>query len=274
MRITALSGSIGAEIGGVSLSGTMPDALVQEIRAAWLTHGVVFFRDQDLSPGEFLAVARRFGAPVEYPFVKGIEGFPEIIQVLKLPHERVNFGGVWHTDTAYLDAPPMATMLLGREVPQTGGDTMFASLSAAWEALSPALQAMLRPLRAVNSSAKADVSKTREDRIKDSARDDARRQYEALHPVVRTHPETGRLGLYVNAGHTARFEGMSEEESADLLGFLFRHCVKPEFTCRFRWQPGSLAFWDNRACLHYPINDYHGHKRLMHRITLAGDVPA
>ena len=273
MQITTLSGAVGAELGGVTLSGQMPEALVREIRAAWLAHGVVFFRDQDLSPGEFLAVARRFGQPVEYPFVKGIEGFPEIIQVLKLPHERVNFGGVWHTDTAYLDAPPMATMLLGREVPAAGGDTMFASLSAAWEALSPAMQAMLRPLRAVNSSAKADVSKTREDRLKDSARDDARKQYEALHPVVRTHPETGRLGLYVNAGHTARFEGMSEEESADLLGFLFRHCVKPEFTCRFRWAPGSLALWDNRACLHYPINDYHGHQRLMHRITLAGDVP-
>ena len=273
MQITTLSGAVGAELGGVTLSGQMPEALVREIRAAWLAHGVVFFRDQDLSPGEFLAVARRFGQPVEYPFVKGIEGFPEIIQVLKLPHERVNFGGVWHTDTAYLDAPPMATMLLGREVPAAGGDTMFASLSAAWEALSPAMQAMLRPLRAVNSSAKADVSKTREDRLKDSARDDARKQYESLHPVVRTHPETGRLGLYVNAGHTARFEGMSEEESADLLGFLFRHCVKPEFTCRFRWAPGSLALWDNRACLHYPINDYHGHQRLMHRITLAGDVP-
>ncbi len=274
MNVQKLSSAVGAEISGITLSGNMPDDAVRDIRATWLEHGVVFFRDQHLSPGEFLAVARRFGAPVEYPFVSGIDGFPEIIEVKKLPHERVNFGGVWHTDTAYLDAPPMATMLLGRDIPPAGGDTMFASLAAAWDALSPAMQAMLRPLRAVNSSAKADVSKTREDRIKDSARDDARRRYDALHPVVRTHPETGRLGLYVNAGHTAHFEGMAEEESADLLAFLFRHCVKPEFTCRFRWQPGSLALWDNRACLHYPINDYHGHMRLMHRITLAGDVPA
>lgn len=273
MKIRKLGGAIGAEILDVTLSGDMSAGQVAAIRAAWLEHGVVFFRDQDLPPTEFAALARRFGQPVEYPFVKGIEGFPEIIEVKKLPHEKVNFGGVWHTDTAYLDAPPMATMLVAREVPEAGGDTLFASLRLAWEGLSPALQAVLRPLRAHNTSAKADVSKTREDRLKDSGREEARKSYDALHPVARTHPETGQISLYVNAGHTARFEGMSEEESAPLLDYLFRHSVKPEFTCRFRWAPGSLALWDNRCCLHYPLNDYHGHLRLMHRITLAGDVP-
>lgn len=274
MRVRQMAGAVGAEIDGVSLSAEMDAGQVAEIRAAWLAHGVVFFHGQDLPPAALLGVARRFGTPVEYPFVQGIDGFAEIIPVLKLPHERVNFGGVWHTDTAYLDAPPMATMLVAREVPDAGGDTMFASLSAAWAALSPAMQAMLRPLRAANSSARADVSKTREDRLRDSAKPGAPTQYEALHPVMRTHPETGRPALYVNAGHTARFEGMTEAESAPLLEFLFRHSTSPEFTCRFRWQPGSVALWDNRCCLHYPLNDYHGQKRLMHRVTLAGDVPA
>jgi taurine dioxygenase len=186
----------------------------------------------------------------------------------------VNFGGLWHTDTAYLDCPPMAAMLIAREVPPFGGDTLFASGTAAYEALSEGMRRLLDPLRAVNSSAKADVTKTREDRLKDNSRADARPVYEAEHPVVRTHPETGRRALYVNSGHTSRFAGMTEAESAPLLQFLFAHQTRPEFTCRFNWAPGSLALWDNRCVLHNPINDYHGHRRVMHRVTLAGDRPA
>ena len=189
----------------------------------------------------------------------GIEGYPEIIAVTKLPHESVNFGGIWHSDTAYLDEPPMATMLLAREVPPAGGDTMFANMYAAYDALSPALRAMLDPLQAVNSSALADVTKTREDRIRELGPSDRDVPvYEAVHPVVRTHPETGRKALYVNVAHTARFEGMTEEESRPLLQFLFQHQVRPEFTCRFRWSAGSLALWDNRCVQHNPVNDYHG----------------
>jgi len=145
---------------------------------------------------------------------------------------------------------------------------------AAYDALSEAMKGLLAGLRAVNSSAKADASKTREDRVKSSGTDAAREDLVAEHPVVRTHPETGRKALYVNIGHTVRFSGMTEDESAPLLDFLFRHQVRPEFTCRFSWQPGSIAFWDNRCTLHNPVNDYHGHRRLMHRITLAGDLPA
>lgn len=272
--IRPLSPVLGAEIRGVDLRGALSDAAVREIRDIWLDRAVVFFRGQDLSPQDLVRVARRFGEVVEYPFVKGLDEAPEVIPVVKLEHERVNFGGVWHTDTAYLERPPMATMLVAREIPPVGGDTMFSSGAAAWDALSSGMKALLRPLRAVNSSAKADASKTREDRRRDSGRDDARPAYEALHPVARTHPETGRLALYVNAGHTSRFEGMTEEESAPLLDYLFRHQVRPEFTCRFRWEPGSVAFWDNRQALHHPLNDYHGHRRVMHRVTLAGDVPA
>jgi taurine dioxygenase len=167
----------------------------------------------------------------------------------------------------------MASMLIAREVPPFGGDTLFACQYLALEALSPGLQAMLATLTGVASSAKADVSKTREDRIRDGGRDDARKAYLASHPVVRTHPETGRRALFVNVAHTSHFSGWTVDESAPLLDFLFSHQVRPEFTCRFRWQPGSIAIWDNRCVQHNPINDYHGYRRVMHRITLAGDVP-
>ena len=235
---------------------------------------MVFFRDQQLDADAYLAFARRIGEPVRYPFVKGFDTHPEIIEVAKLPHETVNFGGIWHSDTVYLERPPMATMLLARELPPYGGDTMFASMYAAYEALSPGMRALLDGLEAVNSSALADVSKTREDRIRDAGSEADEQHFVATHPVVRTHPETGRRALYVNRAHTASFAGMTEAESAPLLQFLFEHSVRPELTCRFRWEPGSLALWDNRCAMHNPVNDYHGFTRRMHRITLAGDLPS
>ncbi len=272
IEVSPIAGALGAVISGVDLAADLREETVAEIRRAWLAHLVVFFHDQSLTPAEFLAFARRIGDPVEYPFVKGMEGFPDIIEVKKLPRELVNFGGIWHSDTVYLERPPMATMLIAREVPEYGGDTLFANMYDAYEALSPAMQRMLGALRAVNSSALADVSKTREDRIRDSGAE-GDKEYVAEHPVVRTHPDTGRKALYVNVAHTARFAGMTEDESRPLLRFLFEHSVKPEFTCRFRWRRGSIALWDNRCAMHNPINDYHGYTRTMHRITLAGDVP-
>ncbi|OJY70979.1 MAG: taurine dioxygenase [Rhodospirillales bacterium 70-18] len=274
-RITVqrIAGALGAEIAGIDLAAPLDESCLAALRQAWLAHGVVFFRDQPLAPADFLAFARRFGAVVEYPFVKGLDDYPEIIPVVKLEHERVNFGGIWHSDTAYLEVPPMGTLLLAREVPPHGGDTLFANQYLAWEGLSEGMQALLRPLRCINSSAKADVSRTREDRMRDNAPAAPPRQYEAEHPVARTHPETGRTALYVNVAHAVRFAGMTEAESAPLLAFLFAHQVRPEFTCRFRWRPGSLALWDNRCVQHNPVNDYHGFRRVMHRITLAGDVP-
>jgi len=272
LRVEPIAGALGAEITGVDLAADLADETTAEIRRAWLEHLVVFFRDQVLEPQQFLAFARRIGKPVEYPFVRGIEGFPEVIAVTKLPHETVNFGGIWHSDTAYLERPPMATLLIAREVPTYGGDTMWSNMYAAYEALSPAMQRLLDGLRAVHSSALADVSKTREDRIRDGGIGDTK-DYLAEHPVVRTHPETGRKALYVNVAHTVRFAGMTDDESRPLLRYLFEHSVRPEFTCRFRWRTGSLALWDNRCALHFPINDYHGHTRTMHRITLAGDAP-
>jgi taurine dioxygenase len=273
LKVEPVAGALGAEITGVDLSKDLSDDTVVEIRRAWLEHQVVFFRDQDLPPARFLAFAGRFGEPIEYPFVKGLDEAPKIIPVLKLETEKINFGGIWHSDTAYLEAPPMASMLVAREVPASGGDTLFASMYLAYETLSDGMKRMLEGLVAVNSSAAADVSRTREDRIKDSARADAKKEYQAAHPVVRVHPETGRRALYVNTAHTVRFEGMTDEESAPLLKYLYQHQVRPEFTCRFRWRPGSLAFWDNRCAQHNAINDYQGQRRLLHRITLAGDIP-
>jgi taurine dioxygenase len=273
IKVAPVAGALGAEITGVDLATARRDETVAEIRRAWLEHLVVFFRDQVLDPAAFLAFARRLGEPVEYPFVRGIDGFPEIISVSKLPHETVNFGGIWHSDTVYLERPPMATMLVAREVPPYGGDTMFSNMYAAYDALSPGMKRLLEGLRSVNSSALADVSKTREDRIRDSGDDGGDREFLSEHPVVRTHPETGRKGLYVNIAHTQRFVDMTEEESRPILRYLFEHSVRPEFTCRFHWRVGSVALWDNRCAMHNPINDYHGHTRSMHRITLAGDVP-
>ncbi len=270
MEVRKLAGALGAEVLGVDLASLGADA-AKDVRRIFLEHLVIFFRDQELSPAQFMAFARTMGQPVEYPFVKGIEGFPEVIEVKKLEHEKHNFGGIWHTDTAYLQEPPMGSMLLAREVPPHGGDTEFANQYLAYETLSEGMKQLLCGLVAVNESAKADVTRTREDRIKESGAE--AKHYVAEHPVVRTHPETKRKALYVNVGHTTRFKGMTVEESAPILDFLYAHQVRPEFTCRFRWAPGSLAFWDNRCTQHNPINDYHGYRRVMHRITLKGDKP-
>lgn len=274
MRIRRLAGALGAEIDAVDLARGIDAVLAADVRGVLLEHGVIFLRGQQLSPAQFMDFACAMGEPVEYPFVKGIEGFPHIIEVKKLEHERHNFGGVWHSDTTYLPQPPMGSMLLAREVPPYGGDTLFASQERAYEALSDTMKRLLEGLRGVSSSAKADVSRTREDRIKSDGTAQANTELRALHPVVRTHPETGRRALYVNVAHTVGIDGLADEESAPLLQFLFQHQVKPEFTCRFSWQVGSLAFWDNRSVQHNPINDYHGFRRLMHRITLRGDTPA
>ena len=271
LDVRPIAGALGAEIHGVDLSRPLDPATVGAIRAAWLEHLVVFFRGQALTPGQQLAFASAFGKPVEYPQLKGLPEYPMITPVVKLEHERVNFGGIWHSDTSYLERPPMASMLYALEVPAKGGDTMFANQYLAYETLSDGLKRTLDGLVGVNTSTKAAASRTREDRLK--AAGEELKVLVGEHPVVRTHPETGRKALYVNVGHTERFRGWTEPESRPLLEYLFAHQVQPELTCRFRWEPGSLAFWDNRCAQHNPVNDYHGFRRVMHRVTLAGDVP-
>jgi taurine dioxygenase len=272
MDITPIAGALGAEIAGVDLSRPLDAASAAAIRQALLDHLVIFFREQRLTPGQYLSFAETFGTPVEYPMIKGIDGYPMITEIAKLEHERTNFGGVWHSDTTYLETPPMGSMLYALEVPPYGGDTLFANQYLAYETLSEPLRRFLDGLTAINTSAKADVSRTREDMIR-NAGDVRAADHAAEHPVVRTHPESGRRALYVNVAHTSHFKGMTEAESAPILDFLFQHQVRPELTCRFGWRVGSLAFWDNRAAQHNPVNDYHGYRRVMRRITLRGDRP-
>jgi alpha-ketoglutarate-dependent taurine dioxygenase len=272
IEVQPIAGALGAEVTGVDLSRRLAPEIVAEIRQAWLDHLVVFFRNQQLSPGGLLSVARAFGEPMEYPQLRGLPECPLVTPVTKLPHERVNFGGVWHSDTTYLEIPPMASMLYAVETPPYGGDTLFANQYLAYETLSGGFRAALERLVAVNTSTKAEVSRTREDRLRESGA--TLKVLVGEHPAVRTHPETRRKALYVNIAHTSHFRDWTEAESAPLLDYLFQHQVRAEFTCRFRWEPGSLAFWDNRCAQHNPVNDYHGFKRVMHRVTLAGDRPA
>lgn len=271
-EIAHLTPAIGTEVRGLDLAQPLPAATLSALRALWLERKVLFFRDQRLTPDQQLAFTRQFGEVEKYPFLPGIEGHPLIAPVLKLPHEKVNFGGLWHSDTTYLEAPAAGATLYAIEIPPLGGDTLFANMVLACETLPADLRARIDGLKAVNSSAKADVTKTREDRLKEVGGKPPQ-EFVSIHPVVRTHPETGEKSLYVNEGHAVRFEGWTEADSLPLLEALYKHQRKPEFQCRFRWSPGALAMWDNRACQHYPVNDYHGHRRLLHRISLKGDRP-
>jgi taurine dioxygenase len=271
VQVRPIAGALGAEVRGVDVGRPLERDVVEEIRQAFLDHLVIFLRDQQLAPPELLAFAQRFGQPMEYPQLKGLPECPLVTPVIKLAHDRVNFGGVWHSDTSYLERPPMASMLYAVEIPPYGGDTLFANQYRAYETLSEGLKRTLDGLVGTNTSTKADASLTREDRLRDTGAQ--LRVLVGEHPVVRTHPETGRKALYVNVGHTTQIKGWTEQESRPLLDYLFGHQVRPEFTCRFRWEPGSLAFWDNRCAQHNPVNDYHGYRRIMHRVTLAGETP-
>jgi len=269
ISVEPISAALGAIIRGVNCDSELSQAVIDEVRAAWLQYLVVFFPDQSVTPEQQLAFSRRFGQPVEYPMIQGLEGTPEVVAVVKLPHEKQNFGGIWHSDTTYLPSPPIGALLLARELPPVGGDTLFANMYMAYETLSVGLKQVLSGLRVVQSSAKAGAARSRVDRIKATSVPEPE-VLEAEHAVVRVHPETGRKALFVNYGHSVRFQGMTEEESEPLLSYLFRHQTRPEFTCRFRWTPGCMAMWDNRCTQHNPVNDYHGHKRVMHRISING----
>ena len=273
IRVRPVAGALGAEITGVALSGELTGSTIGELRQALLEHLVLFFRDQQLTPESLLALARHFGEPVEYPFLRGVDGYPEVVEVIKRRHEKVNFGGVWHSDTTYLECPPMGTLLYALDVPPAGGDTLFSNMYLAYEGLSQGMRRLLAPLRAVNTAGKSVAAATRADRVEEKGKGQNEETVSAVHPVVRAHPETGRKSLFVNVAHTSRFEEMSQEESAPLLSYLWEWQIRPELTCRFQWRAGSLAFWDNRCTLHFPINDYDGHRRVMHRVSLAGERP-
>jgi taurine dioxygenase len=276
MQIQPLAGALGAEIRGVSLT-TLDEAAWREIQRAFLDYAVLVFRDQALEPEDLMRVGGRFGPPCYYPFVTGIEGYPYIFEVVKAEEETTNFGGSWHSDTTYLREPPLATLLYALETPAHGGDTMFASTRAAYEALSDGMREMLAGLAGVNSAAlkygggrSSMHSKIGGMKVHDT---DSAEQYESEHPVVRTHPDTGHKALYLSRSHTIRFKDMSEAESRPLIEFLQEHQTRPEFTCRVQWAPGTLTVWDNRCTQHFAVNDYQGQRRRMRRLTVGPQIP-
>ena len=250
----------------------MSDSTLEELKSAFGRYSVIFFRNQDLTPQQHIDLAERWGSINVNRFFKPLEGYPKIAQVIKEAHQTENIGGAWHTDHSYDEIPAMGSILYARKVPQVGGDTLFSSMYLAYEALSDGMKEMLSGLKAWHSSRHAfgyGVSDSEHYEDGRLANPDLATQ-DALHPVVITHPLTGRKALYVNADFTVRFDGWTVEESKPLLDFLYAHGARQEFTCRFHWEPGSIAFWDNRATWHYAINDYHGEQRIMHRITLEG----
>jgi taurine dioxygenase len=271
--VRPLSPSVGAEVLGVDLAADLGNAQFSEIRRAFHDHGVVVFRDQKLSPEQHLAFSRRFGPINVNRFFRQVEGYPEVAEVLKEPDQKKNIGANWHTDHSYDGIPALGSVLRAIEVPPVGGDTLFASMSNAFDALSEGLKQSLRGLNAVHGSEHV-FGPSRYEREGDDV--DGRlgnpdlATQEAVHPVVIRHPDTGRETLYVNPTFTLRFEGWSAEESAPLLGYLYEHAARPEFTCRVRWHEGSVTLWDNRATWHLALNDYHGHRRYMHRVTIEG----
>ncbi len=272
LHSTPISPAIGSEIHGLDLAKPLPEETLVNLRQTLADRGVIFFRDQELTPDQHLAFARSFGGIEINRFFTPVPGQPEIAEVRKEPDQKKAIGEAWHTDCSYDTEPALGSILYAREVPPNGGDTLFASMYAAYEALSPGLQKMLCTLKAVHSSVHifgATGALANKDMANRIGNPDAAKQY-SVHPVIITHPVSGRKAMYVNRAFTTHFEGWTPEESAPLLQFLYKHAEKPEFQCRFNWKVGSMAFWDNRCTWHYAANDYHGHRRLMHRITLAG----
>ena len=277
MQVEQVAGALGAELRGIDLSQDISNSAASAIHAAFIEHKVLFFREQELSPAEQARFARIFGEPGIYPFIKGLPEAPEVIEILKTEKDTVNFGGSWHSDTAYLQEPSLGTALYALEVPDAGGDTLFANTALAYESLSAGMQQMLDGLIGVNSSESLykggrAAAMARLDGMKDGYNEDAE-VYVSEHPVVRTHPETGIKSLFLSRSHTRHFKDMSTAESEPLINFLSAHMVRPEFTCRFRWRPGSLAVWDNRTTMHHALNDYQGKRRRMRRVTVKGDQP-
>jgi taurine dioxygenase len=277
MRVAPVAGGLGADISDVDLA-LLDDRAFHQIRQAFTSHLVLFFRGQQIGPEQQVELTRRFGPVLRVPYVAHLKEHPDVIAVLKEADERQisTFGNAWHSDFSFLEEPPAGSLLYALEVPAFGGDTLWSNMYTAYETLSEGMRRMLEGLNAIHSGTPygrqggVGIKGSRSIQI---TRGDPEADRETAHPVVRTHPESGRKALFVNAIYTTRFEGMTEAESKPLLDFLFGHATRPEFTCRFRWSPGALAIWDNRCTLHYAVNDYDGSRRLLHRTTFAAERP-
>jgi taurine dioxygenase len=278
LGVKAQASGFGAEIVGLDLSRPLSGDQLAEVKAAWAKHAVVAFPDQPLTLDQLEAFTLQIGAFGADPFIKPMPGRPNVLELRREPDEKAtNFGAGWHSDWSFQNEPPAATLLHSEVVPPVGGDTLFCDCARAYAALSPTMQAMLSPLRAVHSATRAYGTKgvfareteTRTMQIITSSEADT----SLTHPLVRTHPVTGRKALFVSPVYTTGIEGLTPAESAAILGFLFAHMTQDEFVYRHRWRPKMLLMWDNRCTMHFAEGGYDGHLRVMHRTTVAGDRP-
>ena len=271
IEVVPVSGGVGVEVHNVDIKSGIDAGTFDELRAAFVEHGLIFLRDQNITPDEHIAFAERWGEININRFFPRLDGYDQIATVTKEPDQTTNIGGGWHTDHSYDHVPAMGSILIARETPPVGGDTLFACMYTAYDTLSDGLKQTLEDMKAVHSSRHifGEQSSYR-DTMKDRFSNPEDATQDAVHPVVITHPESGRKALYVNPGFTLHFDGWTAAESKPLLDYLYAHAVQLENTTRFQWAPGSIAFWDNRCTWHYALNDYHGTRREMHRITIEG----
>lgn len=275
ISVAPATGALGADVTGIDLARPLAKSSFAELKRALLAYQVLFIRDQSLTPEQYVKFAKRWGGIHFYPYMAGLESHPEIFEVVKNPGEGTTFGNRWHSDQMYAKRPCKYTILYARELPSVGGDTIFSNLYAAFEALSPGMKKLALKLRTFNdgNDLKRYGGRSREEWYAEKGMggklQNLNRQSDivAVHPLVRTHPETGRHALYIG-DQTVSFDGMTEEESAPLYAFFMAHVAKPEFTCRMRWEPGTIAIWDNRCVSHYAVSDYPAERRRMHRITI------
>jgi taurine dioxygenase len=273
INVKPMDGALGAEIEGVDASRALPDRILRETRRALLEYHVLCFRDQNLTPAQHLEFARQFGEIDTYPFAHHVPGHPGVVAITKEPGTELNFGGVWHCDSPYMKEPPKGTVLYGIDIPPRGGDTLFADMYAAYEALSDGMREFLARQNGVFTACCVQMN----DNLKlgDVARrrDDETAMARTVHPMVRTHPETGKKSIFMSRVHVERFEALTEAESAPILDFLAKTVVEERFTTRLKWQKGTLVMWDNQCVQHYALNDYQGYRREVHRVVLKGSRP-
>jgi taurine dioxygenase len=273
ITVRPIAPALGAEISGVDLSQPLGNQAFQEIHDALMAHQVIFFRDQDITPEQHVAFGKAFGTLQVHPFAPQLDGYPEIL-VIENDEARPSKINNWHTDVTFMAEPPMGSILHGKEIPEVGGDTMWASMYLAYEALSPTMQRLLDGLVAIHDFTHNFGKRLlRQPGGPEKLKRAQATMPPAEHPVIRTHPVTGRKGIFVNSGFTTEIKGMNPNESRAILEMLYEHCRQPEFTCRFPWRRNSIAFWDNRCTQHYPIADYWPARRRMHRVTVNGDRP-
>ena len=275
IKVAPVAGALGAEVFGVDFTQPWQADVIAEIKRAHNENLVLFFRDQQASDEDLARFARNFGDLAVLPPHRQSPGsFPELLIIDKNPEDNLVFGWEWHSDTSHLPIPPMGSVLAAHTLPPYGGDTMFANQYMAYDTLSPGMKDLLGHLKAVHSNGRILATLEADDVLEPGQGWDGKHTtLSSVHPVVRTHPETGRKALYVNTLHTERFENMTVSESAPLLRYLYDHSTRPELTCRLRWQPGTIAFWDNRCSLHLALDDYPGQRRVMHRVQVRGTVP-